>query len=60
MFGSTKTSIGFEESIGFPDVIERVRSKGMKVAIYPVSENDWLDMGQMTELEKMRERLEKM
>lgn len=52
--------IGFEEYIGFPDVIERVRNKGMKVAIYPVSENDWLDMGQMSELEKMRERLEKM
>ena len=52
--------IGVEESIGFPDVIERVRNKGMRVAIYPVSENDWLDMGQMSELEKMRERLEKM
>lgn len=44
-------------SIGFPDIIEKERSKGRKVAIYPVSENDWLDMGQVSELEKMRERL---
>lgn len=44
-------------SIGFPDIIERQRSKGRKVAVYPVSEDEWLDMGQLTELEKMRERL---
>lgn len=44
-------------SIGFPDIIERERKKGKKVAIYPVSGNDWLDMGQLSELEKMRERL---
>ncbi len=45
------------ESIGFPDIIERQRKKGKKVAVYPVSENDWMDMGQISELEKMRERL---
>lgn len=44
-------------AIGFPDIIEKERDKGKKVAIYPVSENDWLDMGQLTELEKMRIRL---
>lgn len=44
--------------IGFPDIIEKQRQKGRKVAVYPVSEDEWLDMGQMTELEKMRERLE--
>lgn len=44
-------------AIGFPDIIDRERDKGKKVAIYPVSENDWLDMGQLNELEKMRERL---
>ena len=49
--------IDFEEAIGFPDIIEREIAKGKKVAIYPVSENDWLDMGQMSELEKMRKRL---
>ena len=42
--------------IGFPDIIEGQRKKGRKAAVYPVSEDEWLDMGQMTELEKMRER----
>ena len=44
-------------SVGFPDIIEKERGRGKKVAIYPVSENDWLDMGQLSELEKMRKRL---
>lgn len=46
--------------IGFPDVIEKCRQLGKKVAVYPVSENEWLDMGQMPELERMRSRLETM
>ena len=45
------------EAIGFPDVVERERQKGHKVAVYPVSENDWMDMGQISELEKMRIKL---
>jgi NDP-sugar pyrophosphorylase family protein len=44
-------------SIGFPDIIEKLRKKGKKIAIYPVSENEWHDMGQLSELEKMRKRL---
>lgn len=45
------------ESIGFPDIVERQRQKGRKVAVFPVSENDWMDMGQVSELEKMRIKL---
>ena len=45
------------ESIGFPDIIERQRQKGRRVAVFPVSENDWMDMGQIGELEKMRIKL---
>ena len=45
------------EAIGFPEVIERQRQKGRKVAVYPVSENNWMDMGQFDELEKMRKKL---
>ena len=45
------------EAIGFPDIIEREMQKGKKVAVFPVSENDWMDMGQIPELEKMRARL---
>ena len=44
-------------SVGFPDIIEKERKKGRKVAVYPVGENDWMDMGQLKELEKMRKRL---
>lgn len=44
-------------SIGFPDIIEQQRQKGRNVAVYPVSESDWMDMGQLSELEKMRQRL---
>ena len=32
-------------------------AKGRKVAVYPVSENEWLDMGQLEELERMRGKL---
>ena len=44
-------------SIGFPDIIEMEREKGKKVAVFPVRESDWMDMGQLPELEKMRIRL---
>lgn len=43
--------------IGFPDIVEKERRKGKKVAVFPVSENDWMDMGQLPELEKMRIKL---
>ena len=46
-----------EVSVGFPDIIERERKKGKRVAVFPVGESDWMDMGQMSELEKMRRRL---
>lgn len=44
-------------AIGFPDIVEMERVKGRKVAVFPVSENDWMDMGQLPELEKMRIKL---
>lgn len=43
--------------IGFPDIIAKQMRKGRRVSVYPVSDNEWLDMGQLTGLEKMRERL---
>ena len=43
---------------GFPDIIEKYRAMGEKVGVYPVSENSWMDMGQLEELEDMRRRLE--
>ncbi len=43
--------------IGFPDIINIQKAKGRKVSVYPVSENEWMDMGQLSELEKMRIKL---
>ncbi|MBP3817420.1 MAG: NTP transferase domain-containing protein [Butyrivibrio sp.] len=54
---SVVESMNDGEVIGFPDIVERERQKGHKVAVYPVSENDWMDMGQIPELEKMRIKL---
>lgn len=42
---------------GFPDIIAAQQKKGRKVSAYTVPEDDWLDMGQMDELEKMRKRI---
>lgn len=43
--------------VGFPDIIKKEKELGKKVAVFPISENDWMDMGQLPELEKMRKRL---
>lgn len=47
------------KAISFPDIMEKYRKNNGKVGVYPVSENSWMDMGQMEELESMRRRLEK-
>lgn len=46
-------------AIGFPDIIEKYKQNGEKIGVYPISENSWLDMGQLDEMEKMKKRLEK-
>lgn len=43
--------------IGFPDVVEEYRNSGKRVGVYPISENSWLDMGQLDELENMKKKL---
>lgn len=49
--------LAYNEPIDFPAVIEKYMAEGKKVGIYPISEDAWLDMGQLDELEKMKERL---
>lgn len=44
-------------STGFPDIIDAQRAKGRKVAVYPISESEWMDMGEMSGLEDMHKRL---
>lgn len=51
-------SLSDNEYVGFPDIIEKYKSNGEKVGVYPISEYSWLDMGQLDDLEKMRKRIE--
>jgi dTDP-glucose pyrophosphorylase len=44
--------------IGFPDIIDNYKKAGEKIGVYPIGENNWLDMGQFNEMEEMRRRLE--
>lgn len=39
------------------DVLQSCIDRGMCIGMYPVSEESWMDMGQLDELEKMRERM---
>lgn len=47
-----------EKDIGFPEIIEKYKNAGEKIGIYPISENSWMDMGQLDGMEEMRKRLE--
>jgi dTDP-glucose pyrophosphorylase len=46
--------IRVNENIGFPSVIQRIQQAGKKIGIFPISEDKWFDMGQVEDLEKMR------
>ncbi|MDF2944237.1 MAG: Nucleoside-diphosphate-sugar pyrophosphorylase family protein [Herbinix sp.] len=48
----------YNECIGFPDIIDRYQKKGEKIGIYSISENAFMDMGQIEELELMKKRLD--
>ncbi|SMP56883.1 sugar phosphate nucleotidyltransferase [Anoxynatronum buryatiense] len=47
-----------DRAIGFPDIIEKHKAQGEKIGVYPISENSWMDMGQIDEMEEMRRRLD--
>lgn len=47
----------YNEPADFPMIIEKYMEERKRVGIYPIGENAWLDMGQLDELEKMKERL---
>ncbi len=40
------------------DVFQSCIDDGIRIGMYPVSEDNWMDMGQFDELQKMTERLE--
>lgn len=43
--------------IHITDIIQMCIDAGERVGMYPISEHAWMDMGQIEELDKMRERL---
>jgi dTDP-glucose pyrophosphorylase len=45
--------------IDFPDIIKAYKNTGEKIGVYPISENAWMDMGQLDEMEEMTRRLER-
>lgn len=47
------------KAVGFPDIIEKYKEAGEKIGVYPISENSWLDMGQLDGMEEMRRRLDR-
>lgn len=42
---------------GFPDVIERYRAAGERIGVYAIQEESWIDIGQLEELERIREKI---
>lgn len=47
----------YNKPADFPTVIEKYMKERRRAGIYPISEEAWLDMGQLDELEKMKTRL---
>lgn len=43
--------------IHMPEIIDIYRKKGKKVGVYPISEGNWMDMGEHSEMRKMIEKL---
>ena len=43
--------------LDMPELIKYEKTKGRKVMVYSVNEDEWLDMGQMSELERMRKTI---
>ncbi|WP_297438401.1 sugar phosphate nucleotidyltransferase [uncultured Clostridium sp.] len=44
--------------LDFPTLIEKLRCEGKSVGVYSISEDCWMDMGQVDEMKKMIDRLE--
>lgn len=49
--------VGYEEKIDFPTVIDRMKNDNLKVGVYPITEDKWIDMGQIKELENAKKVL---
>lgn len=45
------------EFIHLPDLAQRYLDRGEKVGVFPISEKEWMDMGQFNEMENMMKNL---
>ena len=43
-----------QEKIDFTDIIEKYQKQGEKIGVYPISENNWKDMGEMNLLNSLK------
>lgn len=50
--------IGEGELIHLPDLAQRYLEQGKKIGVFPISEREWMDMGQFNEMENMMKNLE--
>lgn len=41
-----------------PDIVEEYMKNGVPVGVYPISEESWMDMGQISEMKEMIEKIE--
>lgn len=48
------------EKIDMPDIIAKMKNDNQKIGIFPISENSWLDMGQLDSLALMEQKLKEM
>lgn len=46
------------EFYNLPDILQKYIDKGEGVGVYPISEQSWMDMGQISEMKEMVERIE--
>lgn len=46
-----------EKEISFPELIDDYKRQGKRIGVYTISESAYMDMGQLEELERMREKL---
>ncbi len=50
-------NLEYDKKIDFPDIINKYKEIGKKIGVYPIGETSWMDMGQLDELEEMRQML---
>lgn len=45
------------EAVSFPEIIERCKEEGKKIGAYVIEESAYMDMGQMEEMDRMKNKL---